>query len=202
MSNPAADKNMASYRRRQGKPRRVDAPFTPSVSTRPPLGRVLAEAAMLVFWCLFWSLNGWATISAAQALGASANTTFAWSLKPFEWGVIGGVGHVLISLIEGHLWRPMKQPAVDPDNPPTVQDRVYVFFHGDRVRLGFAVAIGTLDAASSAYYLRRAATLMFPAAPGFLLITLCAILATAIAIAAEPLIRLFGGGLVRLYKED
>jgi hypothetical protein len=118
-----------------------------------------------------------------------------------EWGLIGGVGHIIISLIEGHLWRPMKPAEIDPDNPPTVQERVQAFFAGDRLRLGFAVAIGSLDALSSAYYLRQAATLVAPAAPLFLLTLICAILATAVAIGAEPLIRVFGGGLVRLYRE-
>lgn len=186
---------------RAGRLRRVQ-PLTPlPVSTRPPLGRVLAEAAMLVFWCVFWALNGWATVSAVQGLGAWANRTFDGRISPLEWGLIGGVGHIIISLIEGHLWRPMKAAEIDPDNPPTVQERAAAFFAGDRLRLGFAVAIGSLDALSSAYYLRQAAALVAPSAPLFLLTLICAILATAIAIGAEPLIRVFGGGLVRLYRE-
>lgn len=180
---------------RAGKVKRVN-PLAPApVSTRPPLGRVLAEFGVLVGWVALWLLNGAATALGFAIVGGFLNSRGVWlSLGRNDWLVIGGVFHILISAIEQHLWR------TTYERPVGLVDRVKAFFiHADPLRLILAVLIGAVDSVSTAHYARRLLYTLFTPAWGWTI--LAAVLAGAIALSAEPLIRNFARKLRELIRE-
>lgn len=62
------------------------------------IGLVLALLAALWFFCALWALNGYFTSSTVRAVGMLLGATVVpWS--------VGWLVHIIISIIEQHLWR-------------------------------------------------------------------------------------------------
>jgi hypothetical protein len=195
MQSKAALKNMASHRRRRNKPRRVDMPFDTPATTKPPLGRIIAEFGVLVGWVALWLLNGAATALGFAVVGGLLNSRGVWlSLGRTDWLVIGGVLHILISAIEQHLWR------TTYDRPEGLSERVRAFFtQADPLRLALAVVVGAIDSTSTAWYAKRIMDTLFDPLWGWNIGA--ALLAGAIALSAEPMIRNFARKLRELIRE-
>lgn len=182
------------HRRAAASLRRVE-PLAPAKSHRPPLGRVLAEFGMLVGWFGLWLLNGAATAFGIAALGELLRSRgLAASLGRTDWLIIGGVFHLFISAVEGHLWRS------EYEQPEGTADRVRAFFaNADRLRLGLAVFIGAIDSLSTAWYLRRIIYMLTPPMFGWTL--LAGIVASLLALTGEPMIVNFARKLRDLFRD-
>lgn len=132
------------------------------------VGLALAIFAALCFFCALWALNGYFTARTVRSIG------ILFHILWLSWGA-GWLVHVVISLIEHHLWR--LRDAVD-NAPRIVLYAVY----------SLIIVVGTLDVLSSAL-----AFLLFFAAFGFPLfdqttIVTSTVLAEVIAILPEAVI--------------
>ncbi len=108
-----------------------------------------AELAAATLWAALWLANGYFTVSFLSALG------IAW-----WWGCLA---HLVISLIEQHLWRSRRRSAY-----PLV------------------IAVGTLDVYTSAFGLLSLFAAWGVPLDGFVLLGAVTVLAEGIAIAPEP----------------
>jgi hypothetical protein len=62
------------------------------------VGLALAIFAALCFFCALWGLNGYFTARTIRGLGQT------FEIASLSWGV-GWLVHIVVSLIEQHLWR-------------------------------------------------------------------------------------------------
>jgi len=144
------------------------------------VGLALAIFAALCLFCALWGVNGYFTSRTVHSIGIFLHLSF------ISWGV-GWLVHVIISLIEEHLWK--IREAVD-NAPRFVLLGVYCLI----------VIVGVLDVLTSALaFLALFASLgMSPTDPSIRVVS--TVLAEIIAILPEPLIVWLAIALWRILK--
>src|SRR6266508_3178185 len=132
------------------------------------VGLALAIFAALCLFCALWGLNGYFTSRTVRSIGLFLH------ISSISWGA-GWLTHVIISLIEQHLWR--LREAVE-NAPRFVVLGVYCLI----------VLVGVIDVLTSAFaFLSLFASLgMSPVDPTIRFVS--TVLAEVIAILPEPLI--------------
>jgi hypothetical protein len=159
--------------------------------------RLIAEASMLLIWLVLWIANGIATASGVVLLGLWLKHHGVWQASGvLDWFFIGCLAHVVISFVGQHLWRGVRIPA----ELRIIDQMRYFVGHVDRMRLTFAVLVGSIDAFSTAWYLHQFVTGLF----GYRvwLAVPSGLVAALVALSAEPMIRQFVRGIQQVMKGE
>jgi hypothetical protein len=146
------------------------------------VGLALSIFAALCFFAALWGLNGYFTARTVYSLGV------AFSLPVFSWGV-GWLVHLVVSLIEHHLWR--LRSAVG-GAPGIVLIGVY----------GLIVLVGVIDVFTSALAFLLLFDSLGLSATDPTVRFLCTALAEVIAIVPEPIIVWLAVALWRIVRDE
>jgi hypothetical protein len=126
-----------------------------------------ANAIALVFWIVLWILNGASTALPFVLLGVRLGAAGLWL-------GIGICVHIIVSLIENHLWRSF--PRCQPGERGALAAEIFV--------------VGLFDVLTSAFSLFALFLYLGLASPALAWYAICTALAEVIAIGAELMIRL------------
>ena len=140
--------------------------------TTPPPARVAphnttANAIALTFWFALWLLNGATTALPFVLLGQRFSA-------PGIWLGVGACVHIIVTLIENHLWRSFRTCNT-----------------GEKIAIaGEILFVGVLDVLTAAVAFFFFFSYLGLATPSVAWYAICTILAEIIAIGAELMIRL------------
>jgi hypothetical protein len=145
------------------------------------VGLALSILAALCFFLALWGLNGFFTARTVVGLGISLN------IAALSWGA-GWLVHIVVSLIEHHLWRLRRAVA---GAPGFVLLGVY----------GLIIAVGVIDVLTSAIAFLYLFETVGLSAMDSTLRLISTVLAEVIAILPEPTIVWLSVALWRVVKE-
>lgn len=137
------------------------------IEHKPPPPNTSANAIALVFWIALWLLNGASTTLPFFLFGQSVGA-------PGVWLGVGVCVHLVVSLIENHLWRSFRRCS-----------------RGETLAIAaeiFGVGVFDVLTAAAAFFLFF--LYLGVATPTLTWYAICTLLAEVIAIGAELMIRL------------
>lgn len=135
--------------------------------TGTPQPNTSANAIALTFWIVLWGLNGASTALPFFLLGR-------WLGNTGLWLGIGICVHIIVSLVENHLWRSLRRCS-----------------RGERLAIAVEIfVVGVFDVLTAAVAFLLFFSYLGLATPTLAWYAVSAILAETIAIGAELMIRL------------
>jgi hypothetical protein len=134
---------------------------------RPPSNNSVANALALTFWVVLWGLNGVSTALPFVLVGRALG-------EPGIWLGVGICAHIIVSLIENHLWRSFDRCSYGEKGAVASEILLVGIFD-------------VLTAALAIYVLLLYLELASPSLPWY---AVCTGIAEVIAIGAELMIRL------------
>jgi hypothetical protein len=146
------------------------------------VGLALSILAALCFFLALWGLNGFFTARTVVGLGNSLN------IAALSWGA-GWLVHIVVSLIEHHLWR-LRQAVAGA--PGFVLLAVY----------GLIIAVGVIDVLTSTIAFLFLFETVGLSAMDSTLRLISTVLAAVIAILPEPTVVWLSVALWRVVKES